>query len=123
MMNFIIFILLIVLSYNKTSIDNNNTSNKVYKDTVFNQYFDRTSGWVAGDGAISFPFNNGKSLWLYGDSHIDHYDPKTKTVPCLFQVRNAKQIRFTYHSVQRGLRSGKGNLLLYGSQSAGAFYQ
>lgn len=88
MMNFIIFILLIVLSYNKTSIDNNNTSNKVYKDTVFNQYFDRTSGWVAGDGAISFPLNNGKSLWLYGDSHIDHYDPKTKTVPCLFQVRN-----------------------------------
>lgn len=60
-----------------------------YKDTIFTNYFRTTTGWVAGDGAISFPLHNGKSLWLYGDSHIGHYDSATNTVPCLFQVRNA----------------------------------
>lgn len=60
-----------------------------YKDTVFTNYFKRTTGWIAGDGAISFPLNNGKSLWTFGDTYIDNYDAATKTVPCLFQVRNA----------------------------------
>jgi hypothetical protein len=70
-----------------------------YKDSVFTEYFRRTSGWVAGDGAYSIPLNNGNSLWLWGDSHIGFYDPVTKTVPCLFQVRNA------------GLEMGIGNPL------------
>ena len=61
----------------------------VYKDTVFTNYFKRSSGWIAGDGAYSIPTNDGRSLWLFGDSHIDDYNVITKTVPCLFQVRNA----------------------------------
>lgn len=89
-MNFIVLIL-ILFACDKTpkGVDNNPPGLKVYKDTVFTNYFKRTSGWVAGDGALSFPLNNGKSLWLYGDSHIDNYDLNTNTVPCLFQVRNA----------------------------------
>lgn len=65
------------------------SSSVTYKDTVFMTYFDRTTDWVAGDGAYSIPLNNGKSLWTFGDSHIGYYDSVTGTVPCLFQVRNA----------------------------------
>lgn len=60
-----------------------------YKDAVMTAMFQRTSGVVAADGAHSIALNNGKSLWLFGDSYIDNYDPQTNTVPCLFQVRNA----------------------------------
>lgn len=60
-----------------------------YKDVDFTGYFKRTTGIVAADAAVSIPMNNGKSLWLFGDSYIDNYDPLTKTVPCLFQVRNS----------------------------------
>lgn len=62
---------------------------KPYKDTVFTEHFRRTTGWVAGDGALSINLNNGTSLWVFGDSHIGHYEASTQTVPCLFQVRNA----------------------------------
>lgn len=90
-MNIFAFILLFLFGCDKTHKvgDVNPPGLKVYKDSVFTNYFKRTSGWVAGDGALSFPLNNGKSLWLYGDSHIDNYDLNTNTVPCLFQVRNA----------------------------------
>lgn len=60
----------------------------LYKDTTFTNYFKRTTGFIAGDGAYSVPQGNGKSLWLFGDSYIDNYDIATATVPCLFQVRN-----------------------------------
>jgi hypothetical protein len=61
----------------------------VYKDAAFSHFFQQTSGWVAGDGAISVPLSDGRVLWLFGDSHVDDYDQVTRTIPCLFQVRNA----------------------------------
>lgn len=60
-----------------------------YKDTVFTEYFRRTTGWIAGDGAYSIPLSTGQSLWTFGDSYLDSYNPTTQMVPCLFQVRNA----------------------------------
>ncbi len=60
-----------------------------YKDTVFTEYFRRTTDWIAGDAAISVSLNNNKSLWSFGDSYIGNFDAVTQTVPCLFQVRNA----------------------------------
>ena len=62
---------------------------RAYKDKAFTEFFRRTNGWVSGDGAISVPVSDGRVLWLFGDSHLDDYDPKTKTTPCLFQSRNA----------------------------------
>jgi hypothetical protein len=61
----------------------------VYKDSSVTRFFQRTTGCIAGDGGFTVPLSNGKVLWLMGDSHIDDYDPSSKTVPCLFQVRNA----------------------------------
>src|SRR5436190_12763631 len=58
-------------------------------DTNFTHFFQRTNGWTAGDGAISIPLADGRVLWLFGDSHLDDLDPKTGTMPCLFQCRNA----------------------------------
>ncbi len=61
----------------------------VYKDSAVIQFFQRTTGLVAGDGGYSIALNNGGSLWTFGDSHIDDYDAATKTANCIFQVRNA----------------------------------
>ena len=60
-----------------------------YKDIVFTEYFRRSSGWTASDGAISVPLPEGKSLWLMGDSYIDNFNAADTTIPCLFQVRNS----------------------------------
>ncbi len=60
----------------------------IYKDTAVTQFFQRETGCIAGDGGFTVPLASDKVLWLMGDSHIDDYDAKTKTVPCLFQVRN-----------------------------------
>ncbi len=60
-----------------------------YKDSTAIRFFQRTSGWVSSDGALSIQLSDGSSLWLMGDSHIDDYDTVTHTLPCLFQVRNA----------------------------------
>jgi len=68
---------------------------KAYKDHEFTEFFRRTSGWISGDGALSVPLSDGRVLWLFGDSHIDDFEPKTKTTPCLFQVRNAGLIQDT----------------------------
>ena len=73
----------------KSVASSKKSASLTYKDTVFTSNFYRTSGWISGDIALSIPLNNDKSLWVFGDSHIDHFDSETKTVPCLFQARNA----------------------------------
>jgi hypothetical protein len=64
-----------------------------YKDTVFTEYFRRTSGWTASDGTISVPLPSGKTIWLMGDSYIDNYNDADNTIPCLFQVRNSMLVQ------------------------------
>lgn len=64
-----------------------------YRDTLVTQFFKRETGLVAGDGGFSIPLPDERVLWLFGDSFIDHFDPKTGTIPCLFQVRNAGLIQ------------------------------
>ena len=66
-----------------------NTGQKAYKDTQFTNYFKRTDGWIAGDGAYSTPLNNGKSLWAFGDCYINNYDAATQSVPCIFDARSS----------------------------------
>lgn len=50
------------------------SSDTVYKDSEVVNFFRRTKGWVAGDGAFTVPLSNGKILWIMGDSFIDTYD-------------------------------------------------
>jgi len=65
------------------------TRTRVCKDRAFTEFFRRSSGWTAGDGALSIPLSDGRVLWLFGDSHVDDYDAASGTIPCLFQTRNA----------------------------------
>lgn len=60
----------------------------VSKDTVVTNFFRRETGMIASDGGYSIPLSDGTILWFFGDSYINSYDPKTGTVPCLFNVRN-----------------------------------
>jgi hypothetical protein len=84
------------------------TSTAAYKDQQFTEFFRRTSGWTSGDGALSVPLSDGRVLWLFGDSHIDDFDPKTETTPCLFQVRNAGLIQETNESMSARTLIGSG---------------
>lgn len=86
---------------------------RTYKDEAFTALFHRTIGLVAGDVALSIPLNNGKSLWVFGDSYIDHYDESTKTVPCLFQVRNA--------ALEMGISNPMEQKTLLGKESSSLF--
>ena len=63
-------------------------SGGVYKDSLVTNFFNRTAGWIASDGAITIPLANGSVLWLMCDGHINDYDKTTGSIPCLFQVRN-----------------------------------
>jgi len=62
----------------------------VYKDVAFIEFFRRTNGIVACDGAFSVPLSDGRVLWFFGDSYLDCY--RDGTVPCLFQVRNVGMV-------------------------------
>lgn len=87
----------------KMAAINNNKNQKspiVYKDIEATNFFKRTEGVVAMDGGYSIPLTDGRILWLFGDSYIDNYDYSTKTVPCLFQVRNSALLQPANHSWQ-----------------------
>ena len=61
----------------------------IYVDVDAVNFFRRTEGWIASDGAASILMNDNRVLWTMGDSHIDDYFYATQKVYCLFQVRNA----------------------------------
>jgi hypothetical protein len=87
--------LAIALASATNAAEGQSGSTPAHKDRQFTEFFRRTSGWISGDGALSVPLSDGRILWLFGDSHIDDYDPGTKTTPCLFQVRNAGLLQDT----------------------------
>lgn len=64
-----------------------------YKDSVFTEYFRKTSGWTASDATISVPLPDGRVIWLFGDTYIDGYQAADTTLPCLFQVRNSMLVQ------------------------------
>ena len=70
----------------------------IYCDADVNNFFRRTSGWIASDGAESMQLTDGRVFWSMGDSHINDYDFKTGKVYCLFQVRNAGLLQPAIHS-------------------------
>src|SRR3546814_4767831 len=57
--------------------ENTTKSMKIYKDSTVVEYFRRTDGWVAGDGAFSIPLSDGRTLWVMGDSHINRQEENT----------------------------------------------
>ena len=71
------------------------TLNLAHKDAAFTEFFRQTNSWSAGDGGISLPLSDGRVLWLFGDSYVDQFDVKTKTLPCLFSARNAVLVQDT----------------------------
>jgi len=91
----------------------NNGNTATYKDQAFTEHFRQTSGVVAMDGGASIPLNDGRSLFLYGDSYINNYDPGTETVPCLFQVRNAGQTYNINDPSQQSTLTGTGSPASY----------
>ncbi|WP_161622745.1 DUF5005 domain-containing protein [Cesiribacter andamanensis] len=64
-----------------------------YKDEAFTQYFRQVEGWIASDATISVPLPNNRSLWLFGDTHLDDYRASDNSMPCLFQVNNSMLVQ------------------------------
>lgn len=99
-----------ILFYSVSCRSQNNLT--VYKDSTAIKFFQRTSGWIASDGALSVPLSDGRVLWLMGDSHIDDYDSTTQTIPWLFQVRNAALLQpkndWDWHHTKTLIGNGPG---------------
>ncbi len=57
-------------------------------DPIFTGYFSPTTSgvnkWIAGELATSLPLPNGKTMWLFGRSHIDSID-SNNSIPCAQQ--------------------------------------
>ena len=83
------FALLLLASFASCTTNVLRASQGAHTDSAFTEFFRRTNGWTAGDGALSIPLSDGRVLWLFGDSHVDDFDAATGTIPCLFQTRNA----------------------------------
>lgn len=65
-----------------------------FQDTVFTNYFERNGiGWNAGDGTISMALPDGKTLWLFGDSHVDQGVDINNELPCFFNTRNSLMLQ------------------------------
>jgi hypothetical protein len=84
-----------------------------YPDIVATNFFKRSTGWIASDGGLTVPLRDGRTLWLMGDSHVNDYDVKTATVPCLFQVRNCALLQpandWAWQHTQTLIGNGPGN--------------
>jgi hypothetical protein len=80
---------------NSPAAEANNTSiaTNARKDATFTELFRRSSGWVAGDGALSVPLSDGRVLWLFGDSHVDDLDLGHWNDALPFPTRNAAFIQ------------------------------
>lgn len=87
---------------------------RIYKDPQVTAFFKRETGWIAADGAYSFPLDNGKVLWTFGDSFTNDYDPKSGTVPCLFNVRSCAMLQplnnWDWHKTETILSPTKSSL-------------
>src|SRR5690625_5759521 len=83
--------LIIIMMTGCIGISNQKDQSKIskpYRDTMVTQFFKRETGMVAGDGGFTIPLPDDRVLWVFGDSYIDHFDPASGTIPCLFQVRS-----------------------------------
>lgn len=87
-----------ISSTSQNQLWNLNAVTAIYVDVDANNFFRRTQGWVASDGAASEPLNDGRVIWMMGDSHIDDYFYSSGKVYCLFQVRNAALLQPSSHS-------------------------
>lgn len=49
---------------------------QAHPDPAFNQLFTRSGpGWTGGDGTLSIPLPDGRTLWLFGDSFLGTVGP------------------------------------------------
>lgn len=51
------------------------STKSIYWDSVFTRY---GNGWTGGDIAYSYKLNDGRSVWLFGDSFLDTVFPNRK---------------------------------------------
>ncbi|RYZ95650.1 MAG: hypothetical protein EOP47_25420 [Sphingobacteriaceae bacterium] len=86
----------------------------VYRDPIVTAFFERTEGCIANDAGTTTLLDDGRVLWTLGDTYIDRYRESDKTVPCLFQVRNAALLQpannWNWRQTQTLLSPAKGTL-------------
>lgn len=71
-----------------------NTFTQSYPDSIFTNYFNRNgTGWNAGDGTSSVLLPDGRTLWMFGDSHVDQALSNDNELPCLFNTRNSIMVQ------------------------------
>jgi hypothetical protein len=77
--------------------------NRIYacRDSSYINLFTRTKGWTGGDATYSVDLENGKTLWMFGDSFIDQVSedrsrPSFKLINNCLVLQDGAQMK-TYH--------------------------
>lgn len=65
---------------------------EAYIDSSYLNLFRQTSGLIAGEGTTSLTLSDGRTLWLFGNSHLDDYVVSTGKIPCTVNAHNAAMI-------------------------------
>lgn len=71
-------------------------------DAHFNRLLARDNGgWTGGDGTLSIPLPDGRSVWLFGDSLLGTVDPDGRRAPDTPFIRNCLMVQEGDHLVTR----------------------
>lgn len=74
----------------------------VCRDSSYIGLFTRSSGWTGGDATYSVDLENGKTLWMFGDSFIDQVSedgsrPSLRLINNVLVLQEGEEMT-TYHS-------------------------
>ena len=61
-------------------------------DSGFLQYFRQNSGLIAGEGTRSISLADGRTLWLFGQSHLNDFNAGNQMMNCAPNAHNAAMI-------------------------------
>jgi hypothetical protein len=75
-----------------------NVSTIAYQDNTVTNFFKRTSGANAFDGAFSIRMSDGRDVWLNNDSFYNQLNTVNNTLPCIFNNHNTTLLQPVSHS-------------------------
>ncbi|MBS7564728.1 DUF4185 domain-containing protein [Mucilaginibacter sp. Bleaf8] len=74
------------------------TAVAAYQDNTVTNFFKRTSGANAFDGAFSIRMADGRDVWLNNDSFYNQLNTSNNTLPCIFNNHNTTLLQPASHN-------------------------
>ncbi len=69
-------------------------------DSVFLTYFQQTTGVTAAEGTTSLTLSDGRTLWLFGNAHLNDYVNASGLIACSSNAHNASMVSNSSFAMQ-----------------------